>query len=326
MHESIRRDMDEVMALLKKESVIRGLNLPDDAPLIREGGKLLRPRLLVTAAHVCGTTNQDHIRAAAAAELMHNATLFHDDVIDHAAIRRGKPSLNSRMGDDTAILVGDHYVALSFFLAAQTGNSEIVKNLADCLVKIVFGQLKEFEHECSPDCGLDDYFQIIDNKTAILLKTCAVCGALAAGVEPGLVNHLGRIADAAGRLFQIADDVIDYLLDESKTGKRRFQDVREGKMTIPAIFLVEKCAPDQKKRFFDLLGRDDLTEEQGLEILSFMEQTGVFPRILERYKTDHAALVQDMDALAPNEFTSDFREIMDLVVGRLYPYMDSYIV
>ena len=322
MHETIAADMRIVEDNLRKEGCIRNVESINGAgSIIPDGGKLLRPRLVVTTARLCGYGGAKHTDCAVAVELLHNSTLFHDDVIDSATVRRGSPSINAIYGDNIAILAGDHFIAKSMNIAARSGGSEIVEILSKCLEELVFGQLREMDLDRRMECSVDEYHEVIDNKTASFVKACVLIGARVADAGEDTIELLVDIALRAGRLFQVADDVIDYLCDEEVTGKRRFQDVREGKMTLPAILLLGKCSSDERELFASKLGKKDLSNDEGLEILALMEKHGVFSAIKKDYVEQHSRLKTISEKVQENEYSNDFKELIELIVGRLYGYM-----
>ena len=312
-----------VANLLKRESVIKNLRVIDEKEnLVAPGGKLLRPLLVVTTARYCGCDGDAHTDYAAAIELLHNSTLFHDDVIDAASVRRGRPSINARFGDHIAILAGDHFIARSFALFAKHGRADIVAVVSECLEQLVFGQLKEMDHERDINCAIENYHAVIDHKTASLVRTCVRIGARAANASVELETQLAQIGFLAGRLFQIADDVIDYLCDEKITGKRQFQDLREGKATMPVILLAQRCSENEKNILLKHLGNSEAGDAQGKQILDMMIKYDVFKDIEADYKKDHNELEVLIRNLPENEYTTNFRELMDRIVGRLYKYMN----
>ncbi len=323
MHENIAADMRIAADKLNDEGCIRNVESINGAEsIIPDGGKLLRPRLVVTTARLCGYCGTKHTDCAVAVELLHNSTLFHDDVIDSATVRRGKPSINARYGNEVAILAGDHFIARSMNIASLTGNPVIVEIISKCLEELVFGQLREMDLDYRLECSVDEYYEVIENKTAALVKACVLVGARVAGAGKDTIKLLVDIALGAGRLFQIADDVIDYLCDESVTGKRRFQDIREGKMTLPAIILLEKCGLDERRLFASKLGKEKLSDEEGLEILALMEKHEVFGDIRKDYEEQHGRLRAHLKDVSDNEYSHDFKELVELIVGRLYGCME----
>ncbi|MEW5945792.1 MAG: polyprenyl synthetase family protein [bacterium] len=326
MHPKIAEDMSRVKEILREKGCIKDLDKVEESEcLIPEGGKMIRPRLVTLAARLCGYDGTAHIDYAASVELIHNATLFHDDVIDSGEIRRGGKTLNVRFGNSFALLAGDYLMAKSFCLIAKCENPEILSAIADCFSDLVYGQLKEMDHDRDIDTPMDVYYKITDNKTASLIKTCLVIGGLLAGADQQTLNLLAETGSKTGRLFQIADDVIDYLAGENRTGKRRFHDVREGKMTMPAILLVRRCAPDERELFRTLLGKRDMAESDGMRIVTLLEKYKIINEIHAEYFRMHEDVTRLLGKINGNEFLPDFKALIDLIIGRLYSYTDKYL-
>lgn len=319
MNARIIEDIELVAGILKRKGCIKNIKKIDgNESIIPAGGKMLRPLLVVTSARLCGYEGERHIACAAAVEIFHNATLFHDDVIDFADTRRGKISLNKKFGGSVAILAGDLMFARSFELAVGSGCPEVVAALSGCLSELVFGQLEELDHDRDLNCSIEDYYSIIDKKTASLLRTSAVAGALAASAEKGMIALLSDITYRAGRLFQIADDILDYLGEPCDTGKRRFQDLIQGKMTLPAILMLKLCGADEKSFFSACLGSAALTEAAATSVLEMMSKYGVFDKIFKDYRKQHGDIKNLINELPAGTYLNDFEELIEMIVGRLY--------
>lgn len=319
MNELIENDLKKLSAVLESESRIGRFGREEwNRGLIAGGGKLLRPRLVISTARLCGYSGDVHIGFAAAVELLHNSSLFHDDIIDSATLRRGKPSLNSVLGNSFALLAGDYFIARSFSIAARLGPPEAAVELPDCLAALVQGQLLEMEQENNLGCTRDAYERVIDLKTASLIRTSMRVGAIVASASDELLNTLTRIAGIAGRLFQIGDDIFDYVADKDDTGKIRFQDVREGKMTLPGILFAERAGADELDFFKRCMGNKALTDSDGMIILDAMNRLNVFNDILAEYKSRHDEIKSMTILLPANEFTEDFNALIENLIGRLY--------
>jgi len=326
MHPIISEDMERVRRIVEDECRMSGLRTFDgDGALISGWGKMLRPQLVVLAARLSGCPGDSHITCAAGLELLHNSTLVHDDIIDSAVLRRGRETVNALYGDNTAILAGNILAARSFSVIAGCGDARIFSAAAKCCEDINYGQLLELEYKGSLDCGIDTYFEIISHKTASLIETCLVAGGLAASAGDEALDLFREIGFRTGRLFQIADDVFDYLEDEKKTGKRRFQDVGEGKMTLPAVYFVQACAPDEKEFFRSLLGKPDVSGPDGGKLISMMERYRIFSRINGEYSAAHEEIGRLMDGMKENEYLPHFKALIENIAGRMYECTKGYL-
>ncbi|MBO4263603.1 MAG: polyprenyl synthetase family protein [Bacteroidales bacterium] len=203
--------------------------------LLENGGKQLRPMLSLLVARACGACNDDSRRYAAAAELLHNATLLHDDVADESATRRNRPTLSALMGPTTAVLVGDFWLAKVVGLVVSSQHHESVIPLyAKTLSDLAEGEMFQLEKAEKADTAEADYLHIVYGKTASLFETACRAAALSADAPHHLVEAAGRYGAATGIGFQIRDDMLDYGTD-GQTGKPVGSDLKEGKMTLPLI-------------------------------------------------------------------------------------------
>ena len=205
------------------------------ADLFAAGGKRIRPALVLLSARI-GTYDLDRLMpAAVAVELTHAATLVHDDVIDRATTRRGRPTVAARLGDEPAIVVGDYYFAKAYEQAANTQTPEVVTILAEAVMKICAGEVRQQAIRRHYDTTLDEYMPRIEAKTATLLSACCDIGALLGGLDEGVRSHLRDYGRLLGLAFQIADAVLDYTGIEDEVGKPIGHDVAEGFATLPLM-------------------------------------------------------------------------------------------
>jgi geranylgeranyl pyrophosphate synthase len=210
------------------------------ADLFAAGGKRIRPALVLLTARI-GAYDLDRLTPAAmAAELMHAATLVHDDVIDRATVRRGRPTVAARLGDEPAIVVGDFYFAKAYEQAANTQSPEVVTILAGAVMKICAGEVRQQAIRHLYETTTDEYMQRIEAKTATLLAACCEIGALLGGLDPDTRAHLRDYGRLLGLAFQIADDVLDYTGTEDEVGKPIGHDVAEGFATLPLMLAMEE--------------------------------------------------------------------------------------
>lgn len=205
------------------------------ADLFAAGGKRLRPALVLLAARVGRYDLRVLTSAAVAVELTHAATLVHDDVIDRAPLRRGRPTVAASLGDEPAIVIGDFYFAKAYERAARTDSPEVVALLANAVMEICAGEVRQqaIRHRYSTD--VDEYMRRIEAKTATLLAACCEIGALLGGLEPEVRTSLREYGRLLGLAFQIADDVLDYTSSEDEIGKPIGHDLTEGFATLPLM-------------------------------------------------------------------------------------------
>ena len=214
--------------------------------IISNSGKQLRPMLTLLVARACGRSADDSIRFAAAAELLHNATLLHDDVADQSSIRRGKPTLASLLGPSPAVLVGDFWLSKAVSLVlASTRRTEATTLFAGTLSDLAEGEMLQLQKAENADTTEADYLRIVFCKTASLFRTACLSGALSADAPRELYEAAGRYGAATGIAFQIRDDIFDYL-DEPAIGKPVGLDLRERKITLPLLGALQN-APEEAR-------------------------------------------------------------------------------
>jgi heptaprenyl diphosphate synthase len=227
--------------------------------LIKAGGKRLRPALTIASATGCvREATDDDVSGAVSVELVHQASLYHDDVIDEAVMRRQVESVNTRWGNLIAIVAGDFLLARSAEIAASLGQ-EVAALLANTLARLCEGQLVEIRTKFSIERTKDDYFEAIAGKTAALMATACRVGAITSGRDRAEVDSLTRFGQAFGMVFQIRDDILDVIGSEKELGKPAGQDLAEGFYTLPVLIALEgsNAGPHLK----NLLGRPLSPEE-----------------------------------------------------------------
>ena len=205
------------------------------------GGKRLRPALVALAAHAVMERfpGQTIYASAAAAELIHMASLIHDDVVDGAAERRGRPTANAAFGNQISVLVGDYLLAKSINLAAREGNIAVIEVFSKVTVGLSEGEVLQITAKGDVDTSEETYLTIIHKKTAGFIAGCCEVGAMLAGASSASLSALTAYGLNCGLAFQIADDLLDYTGDPAKTGKPQCGDLREGKMTLPLILTLQ---------------------------------------------------------------------------------------
>jgi len=260
-------------------------NIKSPVPLVYEiskhllgsGGKRLRPAVLLLSSGACGRLEgRERIYSAAALELIHTATLLHDDVVDDAKLRRGKPSSNIVWGNKATVLVGDFMLAKALGLIQSCGDLELIKAVTDAAAKLAEGQVLEVMNANNMlEVTQEVCFGIIENKTASLLESCGTVGAILAGVDDGLKRSVGQYGFNIGIAFQLTDDALDYSSTEEEFGKGVGQDLIEGKMTLPLFYSIQEASSSERSKINDILVSEEVFTEDDL---SFVRD------VVERYK------------------------------------------
>jgi octaprenyl-diphosphate synthase len=238
------------------------------------GGKRLRPILLLMAGRLAGYHGPRAVRMGCVVELLHTATLIHDDVVDQAPLRRGRPSANARWGDDASILVGDHLYSKSFALMVADGDPEVLATLARATVSMTEAEVLQLECKREGSASETDYLRIITQKTASFISACCRIGALLAKASDEHVEALTQYGVHLGIAFQISDDSLDFVADQGRLGKAVGADLREGKRTLPLIAALERATPAERDRVQSVLKRHTAEPNEIEEIRLLVERYG----------------------------------------------------
>lgn len=249
--DTVRPDLHQVDDLLANHLVDHSKNpIPDLAQhLIGAGGKRCRPVLTLAAAHVCGYRGSHHIRLAAAVELIHSATLLHDDVVDESPLRRGRTTANRIWGNKLGVLVGDFLLSRSFQLMVQSESLPILGVLSAAAVKISEGEVQHTEFSRSLETTEEVYLQVVRAKTAELFAAAAEVGARIADADPGTAQAFREYGMSLGIAFQLSDDALDYCATDAATGKAQGDDFQEGKATLP-VLIANRLGDAEARRFW----------------------------------------------------------------------------
>jgi octaprenyl-diphosphate synthase len=280
------------------------------------GGKRLRPMLLLLAARVSGYRGPRSVRLGCVVELLHTATLIHDDVVDEAPLRRGRPSANARWGDDASVLVGDHLYSKSFAMLVRDNDRGVMETLARATVSMTEAEVFQLERKRSGVTTEADYLRIITQKTASFISACCRIGALLGGIEPPMVEALTRYGLALGVAFQISDDALDFSADQDRLGKAIGSDLREGKRTLPLIAMLERAAAAEAEAVRALLRRRALGEDELEEIRRLVIAHDGVGYARARAAGYAQAAKQELGPFPPSDERETLALIADFVVDR----------
>ena len=285
------------------------------ADLFAAGGKRIRPALVLLSAKI-GTYDLDRLMpAAVAVELTHAATLVHDDVIDRATVRRGRPTVAASLGDEPAIVVGDYYFAKAYEQAANTQTPEVVTILAEAVMKICAGEVRQQAIRHHYDATLDEYMPRIEAKTATLLAACCDIGALLGGLNEGDRAHLRDYGRLLGLAFQIADDVLDYTGTEDEVGKPIGHDVAEGFATLPLMLAMEE--PPIAGRLAPLLrSGHELSPAQAEQVVELVRASRGPQRAIERAQSLASDARRELHSIGGGETAKALSSLTNYVVSR----------
>jgi octaprenyl-diphosphate synthase len=221
--------------------------------VLGSGGKRMRPALLILAAELCGYTGPRRIHMGAAIELLHTATLLHDDVVDLSELRRGQPSANALWGNRRAVLAGDFFYARASAMIVEDGDLDILQVFADTIRSMAEGELLQLQRSFDPSVTEAHYFQVIERKSAVLLAAACETGSILAGVTRAERRRVAEFGRELGISFQLRDDALDYEDRVADLGKRPYDDLREGKVTLPLLLALKRCTPAEREEVASLL-------------------------------------------------------------------------
>ncbi len=256
LYAPIRKELDQVEELLRSE-------LRSDYPFVdrlakhgfRLGGKRLRPALVLLSAKASGGLKREHLVLAAAVEMIHTATLVHDDVLDEATLRRHLDTVNARWDNEASVLLGDYLFSRSICLVSALDGPYACRAIGEAAQTMCEGELRQIEGRGNYDLDEEDYLKIIAEKTAALTACCCRLGAHYAGAEPDVCETLTRFGRQLGIAFQIVDDLLDVLGDEAVAGKSLGTDLVKQKPTLPLIRLLSQADPPDRAELLAVLSR-----------------------------------------------------------------------
>lgn len=287
--------------------------------ILSAGGKRLRPALVTLAARaaLCLFPAKTVYASAAAAELIHMASLIHDDVVDGADERRGKPTANAAFGNQISVLVGDYLLAKSIYLAAREGNMDVIRVFSKVTVSLSEGEVLQITAKGDVDTSEETYLTIIHKKTAGFIAGCCEVGAMLAQAAPEQVDALTAYGLNCGLAFQIADDLLDYTGDPRKTGKPQCGDLREGKMTLPLILTLQDVTEAERADLLHILQEPEaLTEAEIAHVRAAIARHEGYSRTADAAR-GYVTLAQEaLQALPPSSYRDSLDALADYSLTR----------
>ena len=280
------------------------------------GGKRLRPTLVLLTARACGYDGEGAIRLGAVTEIVHAATLVHDDVIDEAKVRRGRPSTNQRWGNHTSVLAGDWLYMQAFNLTLRERNFKMLDLLIELTQTMVEGELLQAELVGKADITEEEHLRLIHRKTACLFSVCARFGALLAGADEETERRLGDYGWNLGMAFQLIDDVLDLSATEAVLGKPVGNDLREGKATLPVILALAKCSDSEREQIETVMRDGNYERVPHFEVQSILQRHDALDAVRRRALEYTGIATERLAPLPESEYKRALTSILDLVVER----------
>ncbi|MBQ8529583.1 MAG: polyprenyl synthetase family protein [Parabacteroides sp.] len=308
-----KRFNDEFAASLRSETT-RLQSAIDQ--ILKASGKHVRPLLVLLAAKACGGVTENTINSAVFLELLHTATLIHDDVIDETKQRRGVPSLNAIFDNRVSVLVGDYVLSSALIRSIQTGNLKIIGIVSGLGRDLSEGEIKQLE--TAEESIIDEacYMQVIRKKTAMLLSACAEIGAISANASDEMVKKCRDFGEYLGYSFQIKDDIFDYF-KEANIGKPTGNDIREGKVTLPLLYALRTAKQTEEvERYLRIIKEKDFSTENIEELIAFAKANGGIEYAEKRMFEFRDKAVEVLLTLPESDARDSLLQLADYIIER----------
>jgi octaprenyl-diphosphate synthase len=278
-------------------------------------GKRLRPALALLAGGATGNICSSHLDLAVVLELIHAASLVHDDIMDGADKRRGQPTVNAKWGNTISVLLGDCLFAHALKLSTTFPNSEISKRIASAASDVCSGEIVQTQRRFDLKLSIPDYFRIIEMKTAALFGAATELGAFINESPPEVISAMKTFGLKLGIAYQIYDDCLDIAGDESNAGKTLGSDLRKGKLTLPLLNLLQSATPGQRRHLSDAIVRG---EQEDIDMLiAALHETGALRAAIAAAKKFLATAAEQLDLLPENKYRNGLRDLCESVCQML---------
>lgn len=283
--------------------------------IVKRKGKQMRPMFVFLSAGTCGQITESTFRGASMIELLHTATLVHDDVVDDSDYRRGFFSLNALWKNKIAVLVGDFLLSRGLMLSVQHQEFEFLSIVNDAVNEMSEGELLQLEKSRHLDISEDVYYQIIRQKTASLIASCCAVGAASAKADARIVDKMKRFGQNIGMAFQIKDDLFDYGADE--IGKPLGIDIKEKKMTLPLIYSLSRAPWLEKRKIISIVRREGDKPKKVKEVIDFVKRSGGIDYakgVMEKYYQEAIALLSEFPE---SRYKQSLTQLVEFTINRV---------
>ena len=316
IQECLGPELDEMNAIIV-ETLRTSNQMMDDivTRYLKIKGKQIRPILVILSARMFGSVSREVLLAGAALEMVHNASLIHDDIVDETALRRGMPTINATMGNHIAVLVGDYFVSNALAAGIRTGDIRVISALSALGKELSLGEIDQI---CNArDHALDEssYFGMIRQKTASLFMNCVRMGAELGGATQEDLEKLVRYAELLGLCFQIKDDIFDYY-EDTRIGKPTGNDLREGKVTLPLLYALRTAPESEARPMRDLLLEGTLSGDDINRLIEFAKKHGGIDYAYSRMREMQREGEKILSTLPDTESGKAFGDIFDFIISR----------
>ncbi len=284
--------------------------------VVKRKGKQLRPMFVFLSARLCGEVNESTYRAASLVELLHTATLVHDDVVDDALERRGFFSVYALWKNKASVLVGDYLLAKGLLLSLDNNDFQILKFLSDAVRQMSEGELLQMEKARSLNLDESVYFEIIQNKTASLLASACAAGAWSVAQNEDQAHRLRAFGEKVGMAFQIKDDLFDYASQD--VGKPTGNDIKEKKLTLPLIYTLNNVDRETKRKIIYIIKNENTRKDKVNYIIDAVEKSGGIAYTINKMNEYKTQALQLLHTFPPSEIRSGFEDLVNFVTDRKY--------
>jgi len=282
--------------------------------IVKRKGKQIRPMFVFFAAKISGGINESTHRGAALVELLHTASLVHDDVVDNSYQRRGFFSINALWKNKIAVLVGDYLLSKGLLLSIENNDFQLLKIVSEAVRQMSEGELMQIEKVRRMDIGEPVYYEVIRQKTASLIASCCACGASSAGASDEVVEKMRFFGEKIGIAFQIKDDMFDFGTDD--VGKPLGIDIKEKKVTLPLIYSLANAAPAEKKRIINLVKNHNDDPAKIAQIIKFVNETGGLQYAETQMKKYQDEAFEILNTFPPSDSRSALEQLVRFTTER----------
>jgi octaprenyl-diphosphate synthase len=317
IYKTIRTDLDAVENLLKEIGASSNPLIAEvNKYLFQKEGKRIRPALLILCSKLGGYRGTDHVFWSALVEIIHTASLIHDDIVDNSFLRRGRDTVHAKWGPNITVLLGDFLYIQSIALALRTKNHAIIDILADVTVRMIEGELIEYSITGKPELSEDLYLEILDKKTAQLFSASCRIGGVLAGFLPEEEQRLCEFGRNLGLSFQIIDDLLDFTGDEATLGKPILSDFREGRITLPLIHALRRTKGQARAKLLHLIHNRKTEKNAGKKILAHIVSHGALDYAYQRAAAFSQKAKDILAAFPKSPHRESLNRMADMVLQR----------
>ncbi len=286
--------------------------------VLRQQGKQIRPAMVLLAAQVCGGVSESTYRAAIMVELLHSATLIHDDVVDGAEMRRGIASINALWKNKISVLIGDYLLSKGLLYSLEYKDYGFLHMVSEAVRRMSEGEILQIQKTRSLDISEEDYLSVIADKTASLISSSCAMGAMSATTDEGKIAALKSYGEYLGLAFQIRDDLLDYTGDSKKTGKQMGIDIKDKKITLPLIYALRNAPPSEQRAIRSILKSSRKRAVKSGEVIAFVTEKGGLEYAAEVAEGFAAKAVASISTFPESAAKKSLLHLVDFVMKREY--------